>query len=588
MQVATDSSGPARRLPESAIDWQSPADIDEVMQAVLGCRAYPADDGPVDLVQTHISSVFLSPRFVFKFKRPVDVGFTDFRTLRQRHHFCRQEVRLNRRLAPGVYLEVLPLWLDDGRLRFEPGGTLVDYAVVMKRLERECMMDHLVVSGSLTPEHLDGVARRLADFHKNSSHRKTSRKKNSEKNSRPKNHRGGDTIARFGGLDVLIRNWEENFAQVEPYLNVTIARHDFESLQQGVFSFLTRNRALLEQRVRDGFIRDGHGDLRCEHVYLGKEIKIIDCIEFNDRFRYGDVASDLSFLLMDLAALGHPEWSRHLLSRYMEFSEDSGMIRLVPFYACYRAFVRGKVLSMKLSDKHLPLADQHRIQERAQGFFALAMDFSRQMPPPVLLLLAGLMGTGKTALGQAVSGRTGMPMLSSDAIRKELAAGEEAGSATPPSKSASRRAAYGEGLYSQAWSERTYHALLERGGRHLQAGRSVILDASFSRREFRQRAYALARQHGAEAFLVECSLREAEIRKRLGRRRRAGRALSDGRVELLARQKADFEPITELERKRHLVVRTDKPPGAVAEQVLAHPGLKVPQPLLSAGPDESA
>ena len=539
------------------VDWESPEAIEQVRRAVAHCTAYPAGGGAVELVQTQISSVFLTPRHAFKFKRAVDMGFADFRALRQRRHFCREEMRLNGRLGKGVYLDVLPLYEAEGGYRFEPGGRIVDYAVVMKRLERDRMMDYRVTSGELSGEELESVARVLARFHRRA--------------------RATPALERFGGMEVLTTNWEENFRQAAPYVNITIAEADFHSLQHAVFAYLVRNRTLLEGRVREGHIKDGHGDLRCEHIYLGEEIKIIDCIEFNDRYRIGDVASDLTFLLMDLAALGHPEMSRSLLCTYIALAKDESMVPLVPFYACYRAFVRGKVLSLKLSDRHLSRAEQQSLIARAGSFFALAVEFSRQMSPPVVLAMAGLMGTGKSALADALSRRTGAALLSSDSIRKEQAGGAYA----DMQHARGRQAAFGEGIYTEDWNARAYSAMFERAAEQLALRRSVILDASFARRDLRDRVFRLAAAHGAEAFLVECTLPDTMILSRLAGRVREGWSVSDGRIEIFPRQKEAFERILEIPRERHVLLRTDRPVQALVDEVLAHRGLEIPAPLFS-------
>jgi aminoglycoside phosphotransferase family enzyme/predicted kinase len=465
----------ARKSTEKTIDWTNPTEIEAVVQAISRCKKYRDEGGVVEFIQTHISSVLLTPRYVFKFKRPVDMGFVDFRTLKKRHLYCKEEMRLNRRLGKGVYLEVLPLWSVGDEFQFEPGEAVVDYAVVMNRLGSDRMLDHMVAAGSAGPREIEAVVRLIARFHR-------SIRKETE-------------LAHFGNLETITRNWEENFHQVVPYINITIKADRYNELQRAVFAYLTRNRALLEERAAGGFIRDGHGDLRSEHIYLGDPIKIIDSIEFSDRFRIGDVASDLAFLLMDLVARGRPDLSVHALDHYVELSGDRQMMRLIPFYACYRAFVRGKVLGFKLSDKHLQEAEQHRNLSRARAFFELAAQFAEQMAPPVLLVVAGLMGTGKSALAEAIGVEQGLPVLNSDRVRKELAGSEACGTPELPT----RKMPYGEGIYSEAWNSLTYDTLFERAAQALQNGQSIILDASFSRRDMRSAAFDLARAFPMDA-----------------------------------------------------------------------------------------
>jgi uncharacterized protein len=538
------------------IDWLDDAEVARVRAALLGRERYrdepAAAAAPIERVQTHISSVFLTPAFVFKFKRPLDVGFADFRTLAQRERFCRAEVELNRRLAEGVYLDVLPLHAVDSAYRLAPRrgprGTVVDWCVVMRRLPAAEMLDARLRSGRVTREELEALTELLVRFHAGAQ--------------------GGPALARFGSQAVVRGNWEENFRQTEPFVGQALSAADHAAVRAAVEDWLARHHALLEARAAGGYVRDGHGDLRCEHIYLGEGVKIIDCIEFNDRFRYGDVANDLAFLLMDLTALGRPDLARTVLECYAALSGDGDLGRLVPFYACYRAYVRGKVTAFKLNDRDLSPERRTAVRERAAGYFRLALDFAAQMAPPVLVLVAGLMGTGKTALAEALAARAGLRTWASDALRKQLAAEDAAGG---------RTADFGEGIYSAGWNERTYAALLARGEAELRAGRSAILDASFARRADRAAARALAERLGARVVLLECTLDEAATRERLRDRTRAGSALSDGREALYAQQRAAFEPVDELPPGTRLEVRTDRPPEALAAGLLAK--LHLPPPL---------
>jgi hypothetical protein len=507
----------------------------------------------VAVVQTHISAVLLTPRYVFKFKRPVDLGFANFRRLSQRRRFCKAEVRLNRRLAEGVYLDVLPLWSRGDGFSLKGGERLVDYCVVMRRLPAEDMLDQRLRRGRVSPGDVEALARLLVDFHR-----------------RPSRKRG---LAHFGSEAVIRENWEENFRQTEPYLGQAIEPADFRAIREAVEGFLRRNAALIQARAEGGFVRDGHGDLRCEHVYLGAEgIKVIDCIEFNERFRYGDVANDLAFLLMDLTALGRPELSRALLERYVALSAERTLLRLVPFYACYRAFVRGKVACFRLDDPRLSAAQRAEAARRTGLFFKLALAFAREMEPPLLLLVGGLMGTGKSALAQALAGRTGLAHFNSDELRKAMARAEGL---------QGRDAAFGGGIYTPAWNERTYEALLRQGRGALVEGRSVILDASFSTRARRQAAVALGESLGARVLFLECRLGEEETLTRLRKRECRGASVSDGRAALYPSQNAAYEPPTELAPEQHLAVETDRPPSVLAEALLADRRLRIPPPLFS-------
>jgi hypothetical protein len=554
---------PARKIPKAEpppLDWLD-ADTVERVRAALRARPFLKERaGAIELVQTHISSVYLTPKYVFKFKRPLDVGFADFRALRDRLRFCRAELRLNRRLAPAVYLDVAALRAVDGGYSLGPRGRVVDYAVVMRRLPAQRMLNARLLAGTVRPGEIAALADVLAGFHRRL--------------------RPDPRHAHYGDLETWTRNWEENFAQTRPAIGAVLSAAVHRGLHGAVFAFMERYGPLFDARVRGGWVRNGHGDLRCEHILLARPPRVIDCVEFAERFRHGDVANDVAFLLMDLCAFGYPGLAARLLARYQERLGDRAALPLIPFYCCYRAYVRGKVLGMRLQDRNLPPAARRAVEERARAFFALAAAFARQMGPPVLLLVGGLMGTGKSHLAQALAARTGLPVLASDRIRKELAAG--------PGGAVRDRSGFAGGIYTPEWTERTYAALFGAARGALAEGAGAILDATFARREHRERAFALAREAGAEPFLVECAAPDDLTLARLRARERAGTSLSDGRAELYPRQKAAFEPIAELPPGRRLIAPTERPVEALAAAVLAAPGLRIPEPLFNLPPGSAS
>ena len=248
--MAIQAGDHVKRNPDT-IDWLEESAIAEVRAAVVGRSIFTDGGGEIELVQTHISSVLLTPKYVFKFKRPVDVGFADFSSLRSRRRYCNEELRLNRRLAADVYLAVVPLFVAKGHFSFQEGGRIIDYAVVMKRLPAKIALDARLRQRTLQPVEMDHLADHLARFHRR---------------LRPTASR-----AHFGDLDTWRRNWEENFGQVEPTLGVTLSANTHHVLREAVFQFMGENQQLFEQRVKGGFIRNGHGDLRCEHMQLRRD-----------------------------------------------------------------------------------------------------------------------------------------------------------------------------------------------------------------------------------------------------------------------------------------------------------------------------
>jgi len=307
-----------------------------------------------------MSFIFLTGEYVYKIKKPVNLGYLDYTTLEKRHFFCRQELELNRRLCPDAYLAVVSIVEENGGLRIEGRGQAIEYAVKMKQLPQNHMMDVLLPRGQVTPEMVARVAGKLVGFHQKAE-------------TNPK-------IAAFGGLDVICHNCDENFAQTEKYIGLTIPKAKYELIKGYTDNFIKSNAHLFEKRVREGRIRDCHGDLHAAHVCftapdLSGGICIYDCIEFNDRFRYCDVASELAFLAMDLDRYQQAGLSRHLVNTYVELSHDEGLRKLLNFYKCYRAYVRGKVESFKLDDPYIPEEEKARVLTAARSYFQLAESY---------------------------------------------------------------------------------------------------------------------------------------------------------------------------------------------------------------------
>jgi aminoglycoside phosphotransferase family enzyme len=309
-----------------------------------------------------MSFIFLTGEYVYKIKKPVNLGYLDYTTLEKRHFFCHQELELNRRLCPDAYLAVVPITMSlrgakrrSNLIRIEGQGKAIEYAVKMKQLPRDRMMDVLLPRGQVTLEMVARVAEKLVGFHQKA-----------ETNQK---------IAAFGGLDVIRRNTDENFAQTEKYVGLTIFRAKYERIKGYTDDFIEGNASLFDKRVSEGKIRDCHGDLHAAHVCFTDDVCIYDCIEFNDRFRYSDVASEVAFLAMDLDRYQQAGLSRHLVNTYVELGHDDGLLKLLDFYKCYRAYVRGKVESFKLDDPYIPEEEKAKVLTAAQGYFQLAESY---------------------------------------------------------------------------------------------------------------------------------------------------------------------------------------------------------------------
>ncbi len=329
--------------------------LPSTIEALLKPESYLHKPQKVELVQTQMSFIFLTGEYVYKIKKPVNLGYLDYTTLEKRHFFCQQELQLNRRLCPDVYLAVVPIAEEKGKIRIEGRGRPIEYTVKMKQLPQEHMMDVLLLQGKVTKEMVTGVVEKLASFH----HR-------AETNER---------ISSFGQLDVIRHNCDENFAQTEKYIGLSIPKASYQRIKGYTDDFIKNNACLFDKRVEKGKIKDCHGDLHAAHICFAKDIYIYDCIEFNDRFRYCDVASELAFLAMDLDHHGQAVLSRHLVSTYVKVTGDEGLLKLLDFYKCYRAYVRGKVESFKLDDPLISQTEKAKALASARGYFQLAESY---------------------------------------------------------------------------------------------------------------------------------------------------------------------------------------------------------------------
>ena len=329
--------------------------LPEMVQALLDPGIYPEATRGVELVQTQMSFVFLTDGYVYKVKKPVDLGFLDYTTLDRRQFYCQQEVTLNRRLCPEAYLGVVAVTENEDTFALDSQGEVIDYAVKMRRLPQEAMMNVLLEQQRALPPMVISVARKLVDFHQNAE--------------------TSDEIGTYGSLEMITRNAEENFTQTKKYIDNTIFYDWYQHIKTYTNNFINQNVALLEKRVAEGRIRDCHGDLHAAHICFTDGICIYDCIEFNDRFRYCDVASEIAFLAMDLDNYGRVDLSQNFVNAYVDKSQDSDLLKLIDFYKCYRAYVRGKVESFQLDDPHIAKEAKKRIKTRARNYFELAKSY---------------------------------------------------------------------------------------------------------------------------------------------------------------------------------------------------------------------
>ena len=333
-------------------------DIPSLRKALLDPGIYPDLPKEVEVIETHISLVFLSKEYVYKVKKPVDFGFLDFTSLEKRKYFCQQEVTLNRRLSPAIYLGVVEITFDGDQISFRGKGQVEEYAVQMKRIPEELLLNKLLEKGQLDREMMEALSEKLARFYASAE--------------------TNEHIKSFAKPERVKQDTDENFEQTRKYIGSVISKSLYEQIQKRTNDFFRTREALFQRRIISDRVRDCHGDLRLEHIFWGKEITIFDCIEFNERFRYTDVAADIGFLAMDLDYHGREDLSEHLIRTYINKSGDQDLSLLLDFYKCYRAYVRGKVESFRLDDPHIPEAEKTGALKRARKYFKLAHQYAQK------------------------------------------------------------------------------------------------------------------------------------------------------------------------------------------------------------------
>ncbi len=511
----------------------------EILEGLARAEAFPFDAGRIEIVQTRISSVILAGDFAYKLKKPVRMEFLDFSSLEKRLHFCEREVDLNRRLAPDVYLGVVPVTRDSGVLRVEAPGTPLEYAVKMRRLPDDRMMNVLLEEERVKPAVVEEIATRVERFHGGAG--------------------SGPEISRNCEPGNVERELNDDLEQVKAFEGVTVSPEVLGDIAAYFHSWVQSNRGLLEERVRTGRIRDCHGDMHSRNICLPGKVQIFDCIEFNDVFRYIDVAREVAFLAMDLDSYDEPGLSKLYVDHYVGLSGDRTLPELLDFYKAWLALIRGKVYSIPADEGEVSVQERKHSIFRARRYFELAHRYAGGREEPIVLVLMGAMGTGKSALAQVLAKRLYVHMVDSDYVRKTLAGIE------PEER---RLVGFGEDIYSKEMTGRVYNAMTDIARRMVAEGYSVILEASFSRKEQREQVLDFASRDGTRLLFVYCTADMPVLEKRLIERERSGEGFSDGRLQLLPRQLEQYEEPDELPGGVLLKLDTDRPLEALADEVM--------------------
>ncbi len=487
--------------------------LPELIRNLRDPACYDHATGPVRLIETHISYLLLTGDFAYKLKKPLDLGFLDFSSLDKRLHACEEEVRLNRRLAPSVYLGVVPITGTPAAPSINGTGEPFEYAVKMRQFPADATLDRLDTQGGTTMRQVEAIAQTIARFHQRDCARAT---------------QGSP----WGTPESVWQPVEENFHHIAPMLAGAADREQLDALHAWSAAEHARLAPLMAARKRDGFVRECHGDLHLGNLaWVDGDLLVFDCLEFNPGLRWIDIQSEIAFCWMDLLARGHADWAWLFVNLWLEQTGDYAGLALLRFYAVYRAMVRVKVAVLRAGQT----AGAERDAALAEARVLLELASALTRPPRLRLdITHGLSGSGKTTVTRALMQDPGAIRLRSDIERKRMAGLDAL------AKSGSGVA---DQLYAADATRRTYGRLAEMAGQLLDAGWPVIVDATFIARWQRDLLRETARTRGIEFRILDFPVPVATLRERIVQRSRAGGDASEADLAVLQYQLETEEPL---------------------------------------------
>ena len=501
--------------------------LPELIAALRDHATYPHAVREIEVIETHISWVILTGDYAYKLKKPVDLGFLDFTTLEQRRFYCEQELRLNRRLAPEIYLEVVAITGSAEHPVWNGAGEAIEYAVKMRQFPQEALLDRLLERGEMTPQHIDALTARIAAFHGEVE------------------VAGADSP--FGTPQRVLEPAMENFRQIRALLDSPADLAALDVLQAWTEQQHAALAATFAQRKRDGFVRECHGDMHLGNIALvDGEVTVFDCIEFNDDLRWIDVISEVAFLVMDLMDRKRADLGWRALNAYLEATGDYAGLAVLRYYLVYRAMVRAKVSAIRAGQTGLEPSERASVMGRYRGYTRLAQSFAAE-PRPLLAITHGLSGSGKTTLSQTILEATGAIRIRSDVERKRLfglAADERSGSGVA------------SGLYGADATGLTYRHLETLAGAMVRAGFPAIVDAAFLQRAQRDSFRELASTLGVPFAILDFPADKATLRQRVAGRMALGRDASEADLAVLEHQFATQQPLAADELPLAITVAT--------------------------------
>ncbi len=501
-----------------------------LIEALSRGAIYPHPAEGVEVLETHISYVLLAGDYAYKIKKPLDLGFLDFSTLEARRRCCEEELRLNRRTAPDIYLATVRITGSETAPVLDGAGPAIEHAVKMRRFAQDALLDRMAKRGELSPTLVDAIARKLAAFHATVA--------KAERDSG------------FGSPAGVTAPAQKNFDHIKELIGDAPDVPQLERLRAWTEQEGARLASVFAARQRGGFVRECHGDLHLGNIALiGGEPVLFDCIEFSADLRWIDVMNEVAFLIMDLADHRLPGLAIRCLNAYLEVTGDFAGLAVLRYYMVYRAMVRAKVACIRAHQPGLAREAQAAIETEYRGYFHLAERLARR-GRPALTLTHGLSGSGKTTVAGALAERLGAIRVRSDIERKRLFGLPE---------TARTGSAVGGGIYDPRTTRRTYARLADLARAVLEAGWPVIVDATFLRDTERAAFRSLARELAVPAVIVSCTAPDAELRARILARERTRADASEADLAVLARQRDASEPPSLEEIRDTLLFDTSLP-----------------------------
>lgn len=504
-------------------NFMTQIDISTLIKQMQQSEFYPHETvANIELVQTHISLVFLTGDYAYKLKKALNFGFLDFSTLDKREHFLQEEIRMNKAIAPELYLEVLPITLAGDKYILGGEGEAVEYVLKMREFPQENLFINLFTAGKLDIAQMEELGKITAQFHSQAQ--------------------TNDYIRSFGTVAKIREAFDENYQQTEKYIGIVQTQPQFDETKAYTDKFFAQKEELFQARIEQNKIKECHGDLHLKNICLWQnKIQLFDRIEFNEPFRFVDVMYDVAFAVMDLEARNKQDFANAFLNTYLEQTGDWSGLQLLNLYLSRQAYVRAKVTSFLLDDAGIPETVKQEAAKTAADYYKQAWAYTQNQEGKIILM-SGLSGSGKTTLAKQIARLINAIHIRSDAVRKHLAG-------IPLNEKG------GDEIYSDEMNHKTYDRMLELGIVLANIGFPVILDAKYDRVALRQKAIEAATANKISLKIFNCTAPTEVLRDRLNSR---SEDISDATADLLSSQQAKAEEFTQEEKPYVNIIDTSK------------------------------